>query len=539
MKKTTKLLFTLVLTCLSLLTVEIGTFVLAIPPTDTHFQSYTGHSLSEDSWNLIYDVIGDQVVTDYSPGPFAENITYGLTDDRLITDANFYVAYTNFGQIQSMYIANQNITLSTLNATKYGCSPYQLMINHFHTAGDLEVFTINTFMGLLAYRENATVRNGIPNMNEEMYLGWTAYSELFKHLFNEGLERSGVPEPHRFNPLQRTSGTPIQMTEETVDNEITYRYGMTYEDIFVVWQEIEVNTISLNDTDRLNYVNVVERVSAFGVLDSLNYTYEVKGINSESGEANVSTTTSYEIGEFSQLWIMDDTPTVAVHFGGYNYTYITGRPMAYYNETSSITDRLDGDATIPGFSLAVANYANLFVLGVRPPERVLRDDENIEFNPDSDRNITRSEIMLRARRKLVKAFEISFKGKETYILDGDIGNPKQAINVIVANTKMRNPMATHLYSIASSFIERVFRTIYRDFGTDEQNLIIYNSESLFYLTCFPEWGGKSIINDPTFTVFGNLGAFLGIPGMQIGLIIILSLVAVTAVYFVLRRKRKI
>ncbi len=539
MRKTTKITLSLLTVAITVLSVGFGSYALAIGPNDTIFQAFTGHSLSEDSWDMIYDVVGDQVVEDFAPGDFADNITAGLIDTRILTDANFYVAYTNFGQVQGMYIANQNITFAG-NETRYGCAPYQMMINHFHTAGDLEVFTINTFMGLLAYRELPGQQNGVPNKDEDMYLGWTAYSELFKYIFNEGLNRSGVPEYARFDLGIRGEVTPVTMTEEIVGENITYRYGMSYENIFVVWQEIDIETNILNDTTELNYVNIVERVSAFGMLDSLNYSYEVSGVKSESGETQVKTTTSYEIGAFNQLWIMDDGPQIADYFGGYSYVYngTTLRPMALYNTSNTITDRLNGNVTIPGFSLAIANYVNMFVLGVNPPERVAQDENDRVIDPNTDSNITRADVMLRARRRLIKAFEISFEGKDNYILNGDIGNPLRAINVIVTNTKMRSPLASNLYQMASGFIERLFGTIYSDFGPTERNWVLYNSESLFYLTCFPQWGGQTIVNDPTFTVFANLGGFFGIPGMQIGLIVVTSLGAIIGIYFVVKKRRK-
>jgi hypothetical protein len=275
------------------------------------------------------------------------------------------------------------------------------------------------------------------------------------------------------------------------------------------------------------------------MLDSLNYTYEVSGELSESGETQVKTTTSYEIGEFNHLWIMDDSAQTADHFGGHSYLYngTTMRPMALYNTSAAITDRLDGNATTSGFSLAIANYANLFVLGVNPPERVAQDQNDNLIDPNTDRNITRADVMLRARRRTIKAYEISFEGKENYILNGDVGNPKQAINVIVTNTRMRSPLASNLYNLASGFIERLFGTIYSDFGPTERNMILYNSESLFYLTCFPQWSGQTIVNDPIFTVYGNLGGYFGISGMQIGLILIASLGAIAGLYFVIKKRR--
>ena len=46
------------------------------------------------------------------------------------------------------------------------------------------------------------------------------------------------------------------------------------------------------------------------------------------------------------------------------------------------------------------------------------------------------------------------------------------------------------------------------------------------------------MNDPIFTVYGNLGGFLGISGMGIGLIVFVSLGAIVSIYFVIKKRQK-
>ena len=68
--------------------------------------------------------------------------------------------------------------------------------------------------------------------------------------------------------------------------------------------------------------------------------------------------------------------------------------------------------------------------------------------------------------------------------------------------------------------------------------MLFNAQSLFYLTCFPRWGGQTIVNDPVFTVYGNLGGYLGISGMQIGLIAVAIIGAVVGIFFTIQVKKK-
>ncbi|MHA1898505.1 MAG: hypothetical protein ACTSU2_14010 [Promethearchaeota archaeon] len=506
---------------------------------DVAFQSYTGHSFSESSWSIIYDVAGDQVVKDYFPGPYAANISEGATDNNTIRDLNFYVAYANMGQIQTLYIANKNITLSPTNMTLYGCAPYQILINHFHTRGNQEVFVFNTFMGLLAYRENETIKNGVPNKNEELYMGWTAYSELYKHLFNQALLGASLPGYLLYNETERGTAEPIVMSHKVNGSENVYSYGISYRNIFAVWQSIDVDE-ALNDTAHMSPIIYAKNIVAVGLLSSLNFTYHMKGVNSTSGYTNVTITTEYEIGPMKSLWIINDNMNTTIDFGGYYFpTFIGGKSISLYNSSSSIVNRLSGKDNVPGFSLAVASYMDMVVLGVKPPKSQIQDKNGTTIDPQTqDRNITRAELALKVRNRAIKAFEMSTEGKDTYILNGDTTHPKTAVTKVIPNARLRNPIARHLYWLARDFLVKAFKTIYPDFGPLDEVKVLFNPSALFYLTCFPEWNGQSIVNDPTFTVFGGYGTSLGlsIPGSSVGLIAIVSLGAVTALIIAYKKK---
>ena len=507
---------------------------------DVTFQGYTGHSLSEDSFSMIYDIEGNEMVKDFTPGSYAGELDDGATDENPVVDKNFYATYTNMGQVHTMYMANQNITLDAANETKYGCAPYQLMINHFRAPGNYEVFVINTFLGLMAYRENATDVNGVPDADEELYLGWTAFSELYKHYFNQGLNKSNIPEYCLFDDSTRSTGTPIQMTKQVSGDDNIYEYGMSYKNIFVVWQKIDIQD-GLNETAGMNYANIVRRVAAVCMLDSLNFTFQVKGTNSTTGYTNVTITTEYEIGAVKDLWILGDGPKVANYFGGHNYEYKTPEHnlnITLYNETTPIAERLQGNVSTPGFSVAVANYADVVALGTRPPSSFVRDRLENRIEPDAEtKNITRAELMLSVRRRAVEAFEIDFEGKDTYILDGNEAEPLHAPSRVLKNTKLRSPMATFLYWEARDFLVNVYQNIATDFTIADRLRVMFNRGSIFYLTCFPKWNGKSIVNDPTFTVFAGAGTSLGF-SITWWQITIVAAVGVGAVSIILIQRKK-
>ncbi|MFX1237098.1 MAG: hypothetical protein ACFE8P_05190, partial [Promethearchaeota archaeon] len=64
--------------------------------------------------------------------------------------------------------------------------------------------------------------------------------------------------------------------------------------------------------------------------------------------------------------------------------------------------------------------------------------------------------------------------------------------------------------------------------------------SFYYITCFPEWSGGTIRQDPTFTAYtGSIGGGpeTSIPGYEIWLISLTGLAGISYVVLKLRKKR--
>ena len=128
------------------------------------------------------------LVADYNPGPLSSQVSAGLTDSNPGLNNTFYGAYTNIGNVQSLYLAFNNLTWgSSANNSLYGCSPYQVLAQHFVPAGqpNIHILAINSFLGLLAYKDNKTDGDtSLPDQNDEMYMGWSYWSEYHKLVAN-------------------------------------------------------------------------------------------------------------------------------------------------------------------------------------------------------------------------------------------------------------------------------------------------------------------------------------------------------------------
>ena len=238
-------------------------------------ESGIGHNFSEEYWSILYDFAGDYLEKDYNPGPLHDDVSEGLTDNNTQVDSRFFIAWNNIQNVQSLYIAMQNFTwdVSNTSVSLYGCAPYQLLLQHFRPPGqtNIHIFVINTFLGLLAYREDIT-NPGIPDIpdeNDSLYMGWSYYSEYHKFIANLIFWANGVPEYMHFDNETITTAVPIPMKETEPD---TFKYGMSYKNVFILWQKINV-TEGLDDS--ITQVEIIQKCSAFALLSEINFTYVV------------------------------------------------------------------------------------------------------------------------------------------------------------------------------------------------------------------------------------------------------------------------
>lgn len=266
------------------------------------FKSYTGHDLSESHWSIVYDTIGGKLEEDHNPGPYQADLDQGKTDNNTNMDSKYYFAWNNLQNVHTAYFAMQNFTwnVDAYNSSMYGCAPYQMFLQHFKLPNNPEyhAFVLNKFLGLLAYQDSPEGISGIPDENDSLYLGWARFSELHKYLVNSLFNASGVEPYHLVDRSKKGIATPIEMSFDSETN--TYEFGMCYENIFVLWQNITIEETKDQDVTK---TEIMDGCSAFGVFSSINYTLK---IHSEASTTNpgynaITTTTEYDIGELDDL----------------------------------------------------------------------------------------------------------------------------------------------------------------------------------------------------------------------------------------------
>ncbi len=506
-------------------------------------ESKIGHTFSEDYWSILYDFAGDYLEEDYNPGPSQDDVSVGLTDNITTTDSKFFIAWNNIQNVQSLYIAMQNYTWDNTNSTRYGCAPYQLLIQHFRPAGqtNIHIFVLNTFFGLLAYRED-TSNPGIPNIpdqNDSLYMGWSYYSEYHKFLANLIFLLNGAPKYMYFDNETRTKAVPIPMDETEPG---TYKYGMSYKDVFILWQKINV-TEGLDNT--VTKAEIIEKCSAFALLSEINFTYVVSQKESTiPGLNEITTTTEYDIGEIKDLWVIGDNGTVANYFGGENIsiTIPTTANIGYYNGTAA-ANRISGIASIPGFSLAVINHVNIIVMDLNNWQHQFQYSGNTDFIDESNntlgasaKNITEASYDFMDN----PAYKIDFASKPNYLHDGSTTYP--APTRVLRNDAIRTPLP--LGFMENLYIRSVLALMIANLtGSGLAGLIgffspILEDAKFFYLTCFPVWSGGTINQDPTFTVYiENEGK--RISGFEPLILSLIGVAGISLIIFRISKKKKL
>nr|QEE17897.1 hypothetical protein DSAG12_03735 [Candidatus Prometheoarchaeum syntrophicum] len=529
MKKRNTTIFSLLL-IFSLLASVGAAMALDPSPISTE----TGHRFIEESWGINYDVLSGKLVEDYTPGDYADDLNDTGDDPNPEVDANYYIAYINLGQVQTLFMALESHVVYGPNDINYtGCAPYQIMQQHFRTPSGDHVLVQNSFAGLVAYQENDVV-NGVPDRNDSLYYGDSLHSQYHKWLFNNRLFWSlGYRPLDEMTPIKATPVLP----ERTEDgDEISYKFGMNYEDLFIVWHDINEDADLGSIT---NATDLIGRAVAFSSLAYLNFSYTITGTLVEDSPVNITTTTEYDIGPITDLWVINDDKTYTEGIGGDFYDLLwTNRNISRYDNATTIEDRLDGDETHLGFGLAVSNYARISVIAATVEEQegstVVDDANRTVDGATADYNVTR--LNLRTRNK--PSFEIDFESKPDYILGGG-GDPILAPVKLYPSVRLRANAINRIDGLAVNFLNTINKRMIQsriDYANERFDLegkrieIDVARRNILYAICFPEWSGKSIYQDPTFTAFvdpSNLLGFLskidGYTPFLIGIIGVISI----------------
>ncbi len=504
---------------------------------NTFVAEKTGHKFTEESFAIIYDVLSNKLVEDLTPGEFEEELNNQNVDPAPYADANFYCAYINLGQVQTMYMAIANYTLDNRNNTQFGVSPYQIMQQHFRTPSGKHVLVQNSFAGLVAYQETGEL-NGVPNKDDNLYYGNSLRSQFHKFLLNRKLSNSLGFDPLNIDEVP--IATPKILTKTTNGDEVEYTFGMDYENLFVVWHSMHVDE---NIEGTILAENLLSKIVAFSSIDYLNFTYKISGTLDEDNPVNITTTTEYDIGPISDLWIINDQESKTQEMGGSFYDLVDStKNISRYNTPSSVGDRLNGDNEVQGFGLAVANYARIKVISVSES-----DENTIKINNENGKEIDseNSDInvsSLDIKENGITAFNIDFASKPNYTLDG--GEPMPAPVKLYPQIRLKGESINDIDGLSHRFINSInmgliqarVSSINEKFDLEDKNFEVdVNKRNVFYTICFPQWEGKSINQDPTFTAYAeplSLSSFISGPEL-----ISIGIIGLVSVSFLLVKKK--
>jgi hypothetical protein len=460
-------------------------------------------------WGINYDVLSGKLIEDYTPGDYESELNDTGDDPSPYVDANYYIAYINLGQVQTTFMALESQVVHRNNISYAGSAPYQIMQQHFRTPSGDHVLVQNSFAGLVAYQENDFV-NGIPDRNDSLYYGNSLNSQFHKYLFNNRLALS-LSSERPIDEDVKLKATPV-LPEKTVDgDEVSYKFGMNYENLFIGWHDIN------EDADLgliTNATDLIGRAVAFTSLAYLNFSYTITGTLFEDRPVNITTTTEYDIGPITDLWIINDDKTYTEGIGGNFYDLRwTDRNISRYDNSTQIENRLDGDENHLGFGLAVSNYVRITVIATNVEEQddsVVVDDRNRTVNGRiADYNVTR--LDLRTRNK--PTFGIDFASKPDYILGGG-GDPILAPVKLYPSVRLRANAINRIDALAVNYLNTINRAMIQsriNFANERLDLegkvinVDVARRNIFYTICFPQWGGKSIYQDPTFTAYADPG----------------------------------
>lgn len=519
---------------------------LAVAATPTPLAYITDHSFSEEYWGILYDFAGLNIEKDYTPGTYSGmslDPTYGQAGDNLTdTDSKFWITYTNIGNVQSIYMAMQNFSWdldSGYNSSKYGCAPLQFLVQHFTPEGNpfAHVFVVNRFLGLMAYEDNKTDGDeGIPDDSDKMFIGWAFYSGFFKYYINQLFKNDTIPEYARIDNSTQTEAIPINITKTSSSGEVQYTYGMSYKNLFVAWQNLSATQGA--DQTNINLGNFV----AASIIKELNFTY-VTTLKSSStaGSSIVETRVKYDIGNMTDLWIFGESNGVANYFGGNHYPLDSiENEVAYYNTTNAIKSRLSGNETHPGFSLGIINTANIMTISL---SSLIGSSQNNFVNPLGTilGDITTS--IGKAINKVggKPAYEIDFTSTQNYTLDGETDHESNTL--VINKSKIITPMEFAGAFKIAYFLAGLIGNYTGNTGLIASAIMSYvlsklSVTSFYYITCFPEWAGGTIEQDPTFTAYTGTFTGFGVPGYELVIVSIAGLMGITYVIMKTRQKKK-
>lgn len=524
-------------TIFGILLVGLIPSMLAAPP-----QLFGQDITSPGAWTTQVN-IAEQFATDYL------GLGASLVQNWAATkNWTFDVSYVNMGNVTSLYMAQELWQWDTANRSNAGVSPAQMLIQRYQAPDGENVIAVNTFAGLVAYSENGSTR---PSRNDALYYGWMNYGAYQKHVINGILSNFfNVDSGSLMDEGVVANATPIWYLNDNPSDTgnmstapTNATFGMTYNNLFVLWYPI--NIPDQPDNTVAPAIEVQQAV-AWSIISSITFKFNMYSVDLGNGTEAVTAEAFYNIGPLKDLWVRGDNASVAQGFGGTSYNATipslglahSNLTVGHYNTSTAIYNRLNGTDATPGFGLGVVNNAGIFILGKNDATTGAAWDNGtptataIDGTNGAIQQVTH--LTGRVAARVAKTYDIDFSASPDYTWNGttSLASPTYIypkVNVIA-------PIINAPFEGARWLMQKLWKNDIK--GVYANSLAAENVGDLTYITTFPTWSGLSCVQDPTFTAYvsapGN-GLLSGIDFAPFGLI---GLAAIPAIFLLVRKVRR-
>jgi hypothetical protein len=308
----------------------------------------------------------------------------------------------------------------------------------------------------------------------------------------------------------------------------------------VFWEPVSI-TSEPNNT----YVDeaILGPCIAFSILSNITFTYTMTSTALSNGQTAVSTNVQYNIGPLLDLWVLEgnstasqfsnssgDIMTYSRQFGSSSSLGAVDENVTHYTG-AAIAERLNGSATTDGWGLGVINYAQGLLVGTEASSTTWDDNNTSAPALDNSSSTQVNHLTFRAAKRADELYDVNFATNPSYVWGGSTTTESSATYVYpkvqVAPTIIRAPFDGARWVMLQIWQQDIK-------GDYLNNLEVTNAGDLMYITCFPQWSGLSISQDPTFTAYTSL-AGLGINAYPLAFI---GLAAIPMFWLLVRKVRR-
>ena len=452
----------------------------------------------EESWSKTIDYL--DYVDLYA-------VTHGKPRPPRGAEANIFMAYVNQSGVKMLYTGLSNISMGygSLAVTL----PIQTFMMHYKTENEgQDVVTASSYIMLMAYNETEnSLYEKSPDKSDILYASFSMGFDLSELLDNDAPALNS-----------KTTNTPLTHPEEN-----KWSWGMTYTNLTAIWWNIQIAA------DNSSYKSIPVAVT---VYDELTFTYDLI-FDPDNNSAKIVST--YEIGEMTDLWVIDDFVwifPVIVHYNATGCYKLNKEP--YSTETIHqflANNNIDMSMVFFQASAVLDDTTKSLVNGQDVAENEVNvSDDTITTSTESGERIS----------------SIDFGSKDTYTLYNSTSGATTTYDAVVRTVERdgfaNNPVfATHtfLMNYIPLAMAHINEALYEQ---AKDQLLNMTYADYFYVISYPTYSGYKIEHDPIYTTFFEPATTIDEPLDQTqtfgGIVVLGVIVAIVIIAVVVLLKRK-